>query len=191
MLLGRPGRLVRVAGVAVDVRSEVVYNLEVEELHCYAVGRGQILVHNGPASSAGAPGADGAAPKARQRNNLRRQYMGQNPKTNSRTYRSVIERMRAEGKIVGEGADAKVVASDGTLIPLDEAELSHTKDAVKYWNETGKYWGPRHPKVREFMLDPKNYVLDKPGPNRSAGGKLKGDGYDPPSPLPDGPPQPP
>jgi hypothetical protein len=134
--------------------------------------------------------SEGATPKVRQRNTLRRQYMGQKPKTNGPTYRAIVERMRAEGKIVGEGADAKVLASDGTWIPLDEAELSHTKDAMRYWNETGKYWGERHPKVRDFMLDPDNYVLDKPGPNRAAGAKLKDVGYDPPDPRPDGPPQP-
>ena len=66
--------------------------------------------------------------------------------------------------------------------------MSHTQDAMKYWNETGKYWGERHPNVRSFMLDARNYVLDKPGLNRSAGAKLKGVGYDPPDLRPDGPP---
>jgi len=169
------------------VMQKVVRRGGAEAVEAVAESEAKALYQEFKAARANASAPEGTA-KTRQRNGLRRQYMGQNPKTNSPTYRSVVERMRAAGKIVGEGADAKVLASDGTWIPLDEADLSHTKDAMKYWNETGKYWGERHPKVREFMLDPGNYVLDKPGPNRSAGAKLKGAGYDPPAPRPGGPP---
>ena len=96
--------------------------------------------------------------------------------------------MRREGKIKTVNGKDYVQASDGTWIPLEEAELSHIKDAVKWWNEIGKYWGPKHEKVREFMTDPKNYTLDKPGLNRSGGGQLP-DRYDPPDPRPGGPPK--
>jgi RHS repeat-associated protein len=130
-------------------------------------------------------------PKARQRNGKRREYMGQNPNKSSTTYRDVVARMRREGKIVGEGDNAMVKASDGTWIPLKDAEFSHKQDAVKWWNEQGKYWGPKHEKVRQFMTDPNNYVLDKPLLNRSTGAKLKGTGYDPPAPCPGGPFKPP
>lgn len=130
---------------------------------------------------------DGRETPARQRNSNRREYMGQNPNKNSTTYRDVVARMREEGKIVGEGEKAMVKIPDGTWIPLKDAELAHTEDAMIYWNREGKYWGPKHPKVREFMTDPDNYVFDKPGSNRSAGARLKDVGYDPPDPRPGGP----
>jgi hypothetical protein len=126
--------------------------------------------------------------KSRQRNVKRREYMGQNPNKSSTTYRDVIDRMRQEGKIVGEGEDAKVLTSSGEWIMLKDAELSHTMDAVKWWNETGRFTGVKSQKVREFMTNPDNYILDKPGPNRSAGGKIK-EGYLPPEPP--SPPAPP
>jgi hypothetical protein len=114
--------------------------------------------------------------------------MGQNPNKSSKTYREVLERTRKEGKIEMRDGVECVQTSDGELIPLDEADLCHTQDAMKWWNETGKYWGPKHDKIRDFMTDPNNYVLGKAGPNRSAGAKLKGVGYDAPDPRPDGPP---
>jgi hypothetical protein len=125
-----------------------------------------------------------ASSPSRQRSSKRRQYMGQNPNKRSTTYRDVVEKMQKEGKVVGEGEKMMVQASDGTWIPIAEAELCHQIDAMKWWKEFGKLWGPKHPKVREFMLDPSNYVLDKIGLNRSAGAKLKGIGYDPPELLP-------
>jgi hypothetical protein len=81
----------------------------------------------------------GETPKSRQRSGNRREYMGQNPNKQSTTYRKVVERMREEGKIVGEGADAKVQTSDGDWIPLNQAELSHTEDAMGYWNREGRF----------------------------------------------------
>jgi hypothetical protein len=50
--------------------------------------------------------------------------------------------------------------------------MSHRTDAVKYWNETGRYYGKQSPEVREWMTDPDNYVLDHYRINRSAGAKL-------------------
>jgi hypothetical protein len=132
------------------------------------------------AEEASANGQPPTTSPSRQRNSKRRQYMGQNPNKSSSTYKDVIERMRAEGKLIGEGTDAMVKASDGTWIPIMQAELCHQYDAMLWWNNFGKFCGPKHPKVREFMLDGKNYILDKPGLNRSAGAKLKGIGYDPP-----------
>ena len=125
--------------------------------------------------------AGGSAPKSRQRNGKRREYMGQNPNKSSTTYRDVVDRMRQEGKIVGEGENAKVLTSSGEWIPLKDADLSHTQDAVKYWNEVGRFTGAKSPEVRDFMTNPNNYFLDKSGLNRSAGGKIK-EGYLPPEP---------
>jgi hypothetical protein len=116
--------------------------------------------------------------------------MGQNPNKRSSTYDAVVERMRQEGKIVGEGENAKVLTSSGEWIPLKDADLTHVKDAVKWWNETGRFTGAKSPQVREFMMNPGNYILDKPGLNRSAGSRIK-EGYLPPKPPspPDPPPQ--
>src|SRR5262249_19511298 len=144
--------------------------------------------HNAMPDPPSNPAPGGGAPKARQRNGKRREYMGQNPNKSSSTYEEVVARLRLEGKIVGGGGKAMGQASDGTLIPLKKADLSHKEDAVVWWNKEGKYWGPKHEEVRKFMTDPDNYTLDKRGLNRSAGGKLKNTGYGPPEPLPGGPP---
>jgi hypothetical protein len=48
VVLTRQGRTARVTSVQTFRASELVYNLEVEGLHCYAVGSGGLLAHNGP-----------------------------------------------------------------------------------------------------------------------------------------------
>ncbi|MBX9679223.1 MAG: SEC-C domain-containing protein [Gemmataceae bacterium] len=167
-----------------------LYNIEVEQFHTYHVGQGRsVLVHNGAEGTYSNPPLDKGP--SRQRNGKRREYMGQNPNKDSSTYDAVVARMRQEGKIVGEGADAKVLASNREWIPLKSADLSHAHDAVKWWNEVGRFTGPKSPEVRKFMTDPNNYTLDLPGANRSAGARL-GQRYLPPEvpPAPT-PPQPP
>jgi hypothetical protein len=47
VVLTRQGRTARVMFVRTFRASELVYNLEVEGLHCYAVGSGGLLAHNG------------------------------------------------------------------------------------------------------------------------------------------------
>ncbi len=55
------------------------------------------------------------------------------------------------------------------------------KDAVTWWNETGRKFGPKSKQVREWMLDPDNYVLEYYRTNRSKGAILgKTVGYKPP-----------
>lgn len=51
--------------------------------------------------------------------------------------------------------------------------MSHTTDAVTWWNQTGRYQGERSEEVRKWMLDSNNYVLDHNSINRSAGAKLR------------------
>jgi hypothetical protein len=107
--------------------------------------------------------------------------MGRTPGKNSRTGRAVQDRMRAAGTlrendITGE---TEFRASDGSWYPLDEADMSHKLDAVKWWNDTGRQYGAKSPEVRQWMLDPNNYTLDHYSINRSAGAQLP-DTYLPP-----------
>jgi len=46
ILLLRSGEQVPITRLAIRLAHETVYNFHVEELHCYAVGKGQVLVHN-------------------------------------------------------------------------------------------------------------------------------------------------
>lgn len=52
------------------------------------------------------------------------------------------------------------------------ADMSHKKDAVTWWNKTGRKYGSKSKEVREWMLNSKNYYLDHRSINRSAGAKL-------------------
>ena len=70
---------------------------------------------------------------------------------------------------------------DSTLVAIDSRiDMAHRTDAVTWWNEVGKYFGPKSPQVREFMLNPDNYVLQHRSINRSEGASL-GQTYDPPA----------
>lgn len=175
ILCGDDGRHVPVTSVGERKLGLIdLYNVEVEHFHNYHVGQGPaVLVHNGAAGADNYITTPADKGPARQRNGKRREYMGQNPNKESSTYDAVVTRMREEGKIVGEGADAKVLASNGEWVPLKSADLSHAHDAVKWWNDTGRFTGPKSPEVRKFMTDPDNYTLDLPGANRSAGAKLR------------------
>ena len=99
--------------------------------------------------------------------------MGATPGKSSKTGREVIERMRTEGKIRGSGDKIQFQASDGEWYPIAEADMSHTTDAVTWWNKTGRYSGEKSEEVREWMLNPDNYTLDHYSINRSAGAKLR------------------
>ncbi|NUL38953.1 RHS domain-containing protein [Kosakonia sacchari] len=109
----------------------------------------------------------------------RNNYLGRTPGKKSRTGREVIERMRNEGKIQDVAGETYFQASDSNWYPLREADMSHTVDAVTWWNETGRYLGPKSRPVRSWMLDSKNYYLDHYSINRSQGAML-GQVYLPP-----------
>lgn len=105
----------------------------------------------------------------------RLEYMGSTPGKSSRTGTEVIERMRSEipPKIrTKRNGKTLFMASDGAWYTLDKADMAHLTDAVSWWNSTGRHYGAKSPEVREWMLDPNNYVLDHYSLNRSAGAKL-------------------
>ncbi|WP_256966776.1 RHS repeat-associated core domain-containing protein, partial [Yersinia entomophaga] len=99
--------------------------------------------------------------------------MGRTPGKNSKTGREVIERMRGEGRIRGAGSDMRFKSStDNKWYRVQDADMAHLTDAVKYWNQKGGYYGPKSKEVRAFMRDSKNYELEYFGHNRSQGAKL-------------------
>jgi RHS repeat-associated protein len=129
------------------------------------------------------PAAAGARASARE------MYMGATPDKFSRAGRVVLERMRAEGLIQGEGPllrgnpnNLMLKQADGTWVRIDETiDMAHRIDAVSWWNEAGRFFGAKSPQVRQFMLDSKNYVLQPRSINRAAGARL-GETYLPPEP---------
>lgn len=106
-------------------------------------------------------------------------YLGRTPGKKSKTGRDVIERMRAEDKVRGYGSRTIFKDSKGQWHPLSEADMSHKTDAVTWWNNTGRYLGPKSKAVRDWMKNPENYYLDHYSINRSQGAKL-GQVYFPP-----------
>lgn len=108
-------------------------------------------------------------------------YMGATPDKYSRTGREVVERMRADGLIVGEGPllrgnpnNLQLVLEGGQLVRIDsKVDMAHVVDAVSWWNSTGRSYGAKAPEVRKFMLDSKNYVLQPSSQNRSEGALLR------------------
>lgn len=96
--------------------------------------------------------------------------------------------MRADSLIKGEGPllrgnpnQLRLVTKDGPVLIDDTIDMAHRTDAVKWWNDIGRYLGPKSPEARKFMLDPDNYVLQPRSINRSEGAQLK-DRYLPPQP---------
>jgi len=117
----------------------------------------------------------------------RETYMGSTPDKYSRTGREVVERMRNEGLIDGEGPlqrgnpnNLQLINADGTRTLIDgKVDMAHKVDAVSWWNDVGRLYGAKSPEVRQFMLDPSNYVLQHQSINRSEGAQLK-QTYQPP-----------
>ncbi|MDT3238784.1 MULTISPECIES: RHS repeat-associated core domain-containing protein [Pseudomonas syringae group] len=104
----------------------------------------------------------------------RTDYVGRTPGKSSKTGRDVIERMRTEGRIRGEGVDMTFKSSkNGEWYSITEADMAHKTDAVTYWNTKGGYFGAKSSEVRKWMRDPNNYELEQFSINRSAGAKLK------------------
>lgn len=95
--------------------------------------------------------------------------MGSTPRKTSKVGQEVIERMRGEGRIREVGGETQFKAGDGNWYPLEQADMAHIKDAVTWWNEEGRNYGPRAPEVREFMTDSSNYELELNSINRSQG----------------------
>lgn len=168
------GKQVPVESVTSIPCAEKVFNLEVAEINTYAVGRIGVLVHNNEGIC---PGSGGSGPHSTP--SLREQYLGRTPGKSSRTGRQVIERMETEGNLrwnSNGGAEVRYfdpVTKAESWHPLNSTDMGHLNDAVKYWNETGRTLGPKHPDVRKWMIDPANYELQPSSINRSNGARLK------------------
>ncbi|WP_447528672.1 hypothetical protein [Vreelandella sp. TE19] len=117
----------------------------------------------------------------------RNRYMGRTPDKYSRTGREVLERMRVEGLIQGEGPllrgnpnNLHLINPDGSTARIGaNIDMAHKVDAVTWWNDTGRFFGPKSPEVRQFMLNADNYELQLRSINRSDGARL-GQTYQPP-----------
>lgn len=87
--------------------------------------------------------------------------------------------MRKDGKVQDIAGEAYFQASDRNWYPLREADMSHTVDAVTWWNKTGRFLGPKSKPVRDWMLNSNSYYLEHYSINRSQGAML-GQVYLPP-----------
>ena len=115
----------------------------------------------------------------------RLQYMGKTPGKKSATSRKVIERLSSQKLVTGHGDDMRFKSpTDGKWYDINEADMAHITDAVKWWNRKGRYYGAKSKTVREFMLNEENYILEHFSYNRSQGAKLP-DRYLPPEDLSD------
>jgi hypothetical protein len=100
--------------------------------------------------------------------------MGRTPSKKSKTGREVIERMRTEGRIRGSGNNMEFKSStDNQWYYVQDADMAHLKDAVKYWNQKGGFHGSQSKEVRSFMRDSDNYELEYFGHNCSQDARLK------------------
>jgi len=64
---------------------------------------------------------------------------------------------------------------------LSDSTMSHTTDAVQWWNETGRFYsrpsGEVAPEVRAWMTDPKNYVIEYKTYNYAKGAMTRNAGH--------------
>ncbi|MGH0424550.1 hypothetical protein [Bacillus pretiosus] len=111
----------------------------------------------------------------------RLEYMGSTPSKASRTGKEVIERMKNEDppKIRTVRGKTEFLDGNNKWRPLSEADMAHKIDAVTWWNEVGRKYGPKSKEVRDWMRDPDNYYLEHYSKNRSEGASL-GQTYLPP-----------
>jgi len=150
-------------------------NRAIKELSEPADSGGKPTVSNGSTPSSNTA----AQVKPKKPKSLREQYLGRTPGKSSRTGLEVQDRMRADGDLM-DGPDGTIFRdSKGEWRPLEDADMAHNTDAVKWWNAEGRQYGAKSPEVRDWMLDSDNYTLDYYGLNRSAGAQLP-DRYLPP-----------
>ena len=103
----------------------------------------------------------------------RLQYLGATPGKNSATGRAVIERIRAEGRVLDRATGTFVRDADGTWYPLAEMDMGqYPVDAVRFWNSTGIQHRPKSPVARQWMLDSINCELQHFSRNRALGTQL-------------------
>jgi|GEM_PF-1303957 len=112
----------------------------------------------------------------------RQEYLGSTPGKKSRTGQEVFDRMLNENPPTARIVRGKKEFWDPdnqVWRDISEADMGHIHDAVTYWNQTGRNYGPRSPEVRRWMLDSSNYRLEYFRTNRSRGASL-GETYLPP-----------
>ncbi|MEZ6134463.1 MAG: GH-E family nuclease [Pirellulaceae bacterium] len=109
---------------------------------------------------------------------MRDQYLGGTPRKNSKTGRQVQARMKESGDLRVKNGVTQIRytapgATRGTWHDLDETvDMAHLVDAVTWWNSTGYKFGEKSKEVREWMLNPDNYVLQPQSINRSQGARI-------------------
>ncbi len=109
----------------------------------------------------------------------RETYVGSTPGKASATGRTLIRVVYLEAKPTRIRTTEKGVvevrwndSDPDSWHPLADCDMSHhPTDAVDYWNDTGRLYGPKAPEVRAWMLDYKNYMLEPASINRSRASK--------------------
>ncbi len=139
LVLGESGPLEVVSTELIETL-EPVYNLEVYGEHVYLVENSGIFVHNG--RRLGYKG-----PKAK-RVHARRKFLGGTPGKDSPTGRVVQATRRADGTLIGEGAKAKF-KHNNKWYSINDADMGHIRDAVRYWNRYSRRTGARSAAVRK------------------------------------------
>jgi hypothetical protein len=147
-------------------KSKKVFNCAVADWQTFFVGVWGWLVHNAKCIS-------GAVKKISDR----LKYLGRTPGKNNRTGKEVFERMLKTElptarirKGIKEFLDTS--ANPPKWRNIKEADMGHIHDAVTWWKQIGRQYGPKSQKVREWMLDSENYVLEYYKTNRSKGAIL-------------------
>ena len=132
----------------------------------------------------------------------RDEYMGPTPSNNKKIREEIAQEMEhwKEGdSYIKRNKKGEVVKfrslRDGKWHNISEAHLAHKnpnfdvdfqkrmgyklegehKDAVVYWNEKGKFTGPRSKEVRKWMNTASNYYFELAKYNCSDGGYIKGE----------------
>ena len=106
----------------------------------------------------------------------REQYLGATPGKASDTGKKVIKRYKdaRPSQIRTVNGIVEVEWEPGKWHPLNDCDMSHEPlDAVDYWNEIRKITYPKSQIIRDWMLDPNNYVLEPAAENRSRGSRNK------------------
>jgi hypothetical protein len=143
--------------------SKKVFNFAVADWQTFFVGLWGWLVHNAKCISGGV-----------KRVSDRLKYLGRTPGKNSKTGKEVFERMFNEIPPTARIRKGTKEFLDTSTNPpkwrnIKDADMGHIHDAVTWWNHTGRQYCPKSQKVREWMLDSKNYVLEYYKTNRSKG----------------------
>ena len=153
-----------------------------------AAAAGELVVGTRVVGAARAFAAETTAVDAAAGGSARLRYMGATPDKFSRTGTEVVERMRGDGLIVGNGPllrgnpnDLHLVTDNGLMRIDSTIDMAHQTDAVSWWNSTGRFYGAKAPEVRQFMLDSNNYILQPRSINRSESALLR-QTYLPPEP---------